>query len=467
MSNQIKWIPEHGIFFPISADFKVYPSPGPGIFNLVQDPNPMSQRLGLQKVAEKFEFPFKVYDLGIDEFIEKIKKTWNSEYVISRNQNLGIIFNGIKGTGKTISAKILCNEINIPIIIINQYTPGMIEFVQMLEFECVIFLDEAEKVFRNDDPNASQALLKMIDGVMNKSRKLYILTTNTLNINENLVGRPGRIKYIKTFSNISAKAINQYVDENLEVKEVRADVMELVNSLEVSTIDTLKSIVDEANIHGRIEDDNCLNIQVRTNYVSVLYMDYVAGREDIDEFEKKFNEAKTYIKKYGRKDKLSSWLYSKWDRRTDPEYDWYHENDAEEEERDPVKKPSGGKLNAVIGKVINSISIGKGKIKENPAPDCPDSEICEPDGGKTTEAKVEEPNHWVDDYLANKFGLYTDTIRVKGTKLHVGTRTENFGEIFKEDKDGWLYSRYGELERRFIISGVQKNGGMYRGELLY
>ncbi len=100
MSNQIKWIPEHGIFFPISADFKVYPSPGPGIFNLVQDPNPMSQRLGLQKVAEKFEFPFKVYDLGIDEFIEKIKKTWNSEYVISRNQNLGIIFNGIKGTGQ-------------------------------------------------------------------------------------------------------------------------------------------------------------------------------------------------------------------------------------------------------------------------------------------------------------------------------------------------------------------------------
>ncbi|MBR2248629.1 MAG: AAA family ATPase, partial [Bacilli bacterium] len=96
-----------------------------------------------------------------------------------------------------------------------------------LEFECIIFLDEAEKVFRNDDPNASQALLKMIDGVMNKSRKLYILTTNTLNINENLVGRPGRIKYIKTFSNISAKAINQYVDENLEVKEARADVWSL------------------------------------------------------------------------------------------------------------------------------------------------------------------------------------------------------------------------------------------------
>ena len=239
--------------------------------------------------------------------------------------------------------------------------------------------------------------------------------------------------------------------------------MELVNSLEVSTIDILKSIVDEANIHGQIEDDNCLNIQVRTNYVSVLYMDYVDGRDDVDDFEKRFNEAKVYIKKYGRKDKLSSWLYSKWDRRTDPDYDWYHENEEEDEctHPIPVKK---GKLNAVVGKVLNSIGAGKGlKIKEDP---CKEEEVS-PEVEEEKNQTVEEPSHWVDDYLANKFSLYTDTIRVKGTRLHVGTRTENFGEIYKEDKDGWLYSRYGEVERRFIISGVQKNGGMYRGELLY
>ena len=427
----------------------------------------MSQRLGLQKVAEKFEFPFKVYDLGIDKFIEKVKKTWNSEYVISRNQNLGIIFNGIKGTGKTISAKILCNEIDIPVIIINQFIPGMIEFVQMLEFECVIFLDEAEKVFRNDSPDASQALLKMIDGVMNKSRKLYILTTNTLNINENLIGRPGRIKYTKMFSNISAKAINQYVDENLEVKEARQDVMELVNSLEVSTIDTLKAIVDEANIHGGIDDDNCLNIQIRTNYVSVLYMDYNEGIDDIDEFEKKFKEAKAYIKRFGRKDKLSSWLYSKWDRRTDPNYDWYHEN--EEEEKEPwdgrrVKKATGLKAlsNSIQNKIEASLGINKGSVtvtEDIPAEECGEE--------KKPEVKEEEPTRYVDDYLADKFNLYTDTVRVRGTRLRVGTWTDNFGEIIKEDKDGWLYSRRGDQERRFIISGVQKNNGMYRGELLY
>ena len=98
MNSNNKWIKESGIFFPC-GDFKVYQTPGPGIFNLVSSPNPMDNRLGLRRVGDKFEFPFKIYDLGIGKFIEKIKKTWKSEYIISRNQNLGIIFNGTKGSG--------------------------------------------------------------------------------------------------------------------------------------------------------------------------------------------------------------------------------------------------------------------------------------------------------------------------------------------------------------------------------
>lgn len=459
MSNAVKWIPEHGIFFPISADFKVYPSPGPGIFNLVMDPNPMSQRLGLQKVGDKFDFPFKIYDLGVDDFIEKIKKTWNSEYFVKKKQNLGIIFNGIKGTGKTISAKILCNEIDIPVIIINDFMPGMIEFVQMLEFECVILLDEAEKVFRNDKAEASQALLKMIDGVMNKSRKLYLLTTNTLNINENLIGRPGRIKYIKSFGNITAKAINQYVDDNLEIPQAREDVMTLVNSLEISTIDTLKAIVDEANIHGGICDENCLNVPVSTQYISILYYE-IKDSDDLETAERQFKDAKAYIKKYARMDKLVSWTYGKWDRKTDPDFDWYGENPytPENEEGDvkirPVK-PSGDKA-LTIGVTNNNYAF-KGS-------DCKDDEADKATGEVK---KEEETTHYIDDYLASKFHIYTDTIKVKGTRIKVGTTTENFGTVFKEDKDGWLYTRYGNAERRILIGETRKKNGLYKGDLIY
>ncbi len=62
----------------------------------------------------------------------------------------------------------------------------MLEFIQSLCFEAIILIDEAEKTFDEEE----DVLLKMIDGVYNSKRKLYILTTNELNIDENLLGRP-------------------------------------------------------------------------------------------------------------------------------------------------------------------------------------------------------------------------------------------------------------------------------------
>ena len=111
-----------------------------------------------------------------------------------------------------------------------------------------MLIDEAEKTFRED----SDVLLKMIDGVYNETRKLYILTTNKLCIDENLLGRPGRIRYIKQFGNLTAKAVADYIKDNLFDQNKADQIMNVVDGLEISTIDILKSIVDEVNIHGEI-----------------------------------------------------------------------------------------------------------------------------------------------------------------------------------------------------------------------
>ena len=100
----------------------------------------------------------------------------------------------------------------------------------------------------------------MIDGVYNNRRKLYILTTNRLSVDENLLGRPGRIRYIKEFGNLSSKAINDVIDDNLEDVSLKEDILKLVDTLEISTIDILKSIIDEYNIMGEVPADPMLNI---------------------------------------------------------------------------------------------------------------------------------------------------------------------------------------------------------------
>ena len=41
------------------------------------------------------------------------------------------------------------------------------------------------------------------------------MTTNNLSVNENLLSRPSRIRYLKEFGNLSLDAINNYLDDNL------------------------------------------------------------------------------------------------------------------------------------------------------------------------------------------------------------------------------------------------------------
>lgn len=265
-----RWVNESGIYYPIHGEIILKDSPGPGVWQTYQSPSPHDMRIGLSKVADKFEFDYKIYNFGGQDMFQKIKKVWNSDLFVNNSRNLGIIYNGTKGTGKTVSAKLLCNDLKLPVILLNHtYNGAILDFIQSLEFECIIFIDEAEKTFTGDE---QELLLKMIDGVYNKSRKLYILTTNRLTVNENLISRPGRIRYIQEFGNLPADAVAMYIDDNLIDKSKKDLILDQVDLLEISTIDILKSMVEEVNILGDLTPDSNLNIP-RANYAfDILYM---------------------------------------------------------------------------------------------------------------------------------------------------------------------------------------------------
>ena len=267
IASKQKWINDGGILYPIPGYASLLTSPGNGIFRIYE--NPQTKRLGLEKIDDTFRFDFKIYDLDCEDIMSKIIKTWTSDLFRESNKNLGVIFNGIKGTGKTIAAKQLCNRIGLPVIVISKPVDGMLEFIQSLHFESIILIDEAEKTFREEQ----EVLLKMIDGVYNDMRKLYILTTNKLSIDENLLGRPGRIRYIKEFSNLSAKAVNDVIDDNLNDISLKDDVLKVVDSLEISTIDILKAIIDECNIMGSVPSDSTLNIPKAKYKIQIISFD--------------------------------------------------------------------------------------------------------------------------------------------------------------------------------------------------
>ena len=276
MSRQ-RWLNEGGIFYPIVGEVVIHDTPGPGVWQTYQSAGMNDRRIGLVKVDDSFKFDYKVYNFGGQDMFDKIKTVWESDFYVDNNKNLGIIYNGTKGTGKTVSAKLLCNKLKLPVILLNHTYDGMIlDFIQSLEFECIVFIDEAEKTFTG---NEQEILLKMIDGVYNKSRKLYILTTNTLSVNENLISRPGRIRYIQQFGNLSPESVNEYIEDNLIDKSKKEKILEQVDLLEISTIDILKALVDEVNILGDIDENSNLNIPKARYCFDVLRVG--AGKEII------------------------------------------------------------------------------------------------------------------------------------------------------------------------------------------
>lgn len=301
MELKQKWVKENGVFYPIPGDTTLHQTPGMGVFQIYEEKSMGGSRLGLRKMADEFTFNFKIYDLGAEDIMRKIDVTWNSDVFVEGNKNLGVIFNGLKGTGKTIASKILSNRMQMPVVIVPAAYDGLLGFIQSLCFECIVLIDEAEKTFREN----GDVLLKMIDGVYNESRKLYIMTTNRLSIDENLLGRPGRVRYIKQFGNLTAKAVADYIKDNLRDQSKKEQILDVVDVLEISTIDILKAIVDEVNIHETITENSLLNIPKANYKIDVIRFD--------DAPKNRFNELKNFIKGHvGLHESVQAWLNKPW-----------------------------------------------------------------------------------------------------------------------------------------------------------
>ena len=200
----------------------------------------------LEYVMSEFVFDYKIYGLQ-EDFINHVIKTYNE----AQTGNLGILLNGTKGTGKTVAAKMIANRLHLPVIIVHNMGQEMnLQMMNYLSteinFDCVFFFDEYEKTFDKDT-----TILSFMDGVYNsESRKVFLLTTNTLSIDRNLIGRPSRILYLKKFGNLEIEAASEFLDDTLNNKEYKQEVLEFINLLSISTIDILKSVVKEINIHG-------------------------------------------------------------------------------------------------------------------------------------------------------------------------------------------------------------------------
>lgn len=221
----------------------------------------------MERKGDRFEFPFKKYPID-DEFISYVLKRYPS-----MKKNFGILLNGSKGAGKSVISKTIANELNLPIIIVGTNFPNLGEdFISRWNQPICFFFDEFEKTFSNGFPisinqdddeddddyrnkkkssTAGESLLPILDGVFSTDiPHVFLFTTNVLSINPNLLSRPGRILYSRTYKNLDPSIVKSFIKDNLGYPEYEEELLKEVSQLKVITIDIVKAIVDEVNIMG-------------------------------------------------------------------------------------------------------------------------------------------------------------------------------------------------------------------------
>ena len=181
------------------------------------------------------------------------KHVWEA-YDIEKDKNVGALFSGNKGLGKSLTIRLIVEHYikTKPIIVVDQYTdmlPGVLSDLK----DCVVVLDEFEKMFKKGDDSGmtpQESLLSVLDGTKSLSHNLYLLSVNDVfALNENLISRPGRIRYHFRYENISEVAIEEYCKDNLIKSrwDNIKDVIDVLRGSRVQSLDIVQSVVKEMN----------------------------------------------------------------------------------------------------------------------------------------------------------------------------------------------------------------------------
>lgn len=199
------------------------------------------------------KMPQNYYASNTDTFNKKVLNSFNK----SNKNTTGILLSGLKGSGKTLTAKKLALESNIPIIIVDDRFPAnrLVQFFSKVKQEVCILFDEIDKNQRYWD---STDLLSFLDGIEHTSKKLVIFTCNDVSFaNENLIDRCSRIRYYRKFDGLSKDEINNIVNDLLRDKNLKKETISAIENIKIKSYDNIISFITEINDNP---NENILNL---------------------------------------------------------------------------------------------------------------------------------------------------------------------------------------------------------------
>lgn len=199
--------------------------------------------------------PAKVYTTkGDDVFIKRV----NTYFQKTSKLSTGVMLSGIKGTGKTVMAKVIAKNSNLPIIVVDEdYPTGRInDFFRKFETPVTIIFDEVDKHWDTED------LLGWLDGVQTNAKKLVLFTCNNEDrVNDYLKDRCSRVRYIRHFeANDNARFLREILrDKGIAEDKIEDAYTFIVNNFGLLSIDNILSFIDEKLLFPELSNEEIFN----------------------------------------------------------------------------------------------------------------------------------------------------------------------------------------------------------------
>jgi len=237
------------------------------IYELVYNPD---KGFSLNEVDGFFKNSEKLYGQA-ETITEKVLHTFDAF-----NRNLGVLFSGPKGLGKSLAVRNICKEAlkkGLPVILVKENFDNAAQFIETICQPSVIVLDEFEKMYHDncqtdkDDLEGQNNLLNLFDSFL-EGKKLFLLTCNDIhNVSEYLLNRPGRLHYHFRMNRLTIGEITEYCEDNLgeESHGLIPDLCSLGARIPDFSYDMLRSIIFELNTYkcSLAEARMVLNIEAK------------------------------------------------------------------------------------------------------------------------------------------------------------------------------------------------------------
>jgi hypothetical protein len=173
------------------------------------------------------------------------------DYYKESDKSVGVIYLGLKGSGKTKRAHKLALDTGLPVLYIQNLDiinkSAWKDTVASGVFNnFVIFIDEYEKKLEEE---TTVALLEWLDGSSN-SKQLFILIGNERANNKfsnPLIDRLSRVLWRKNFGSLKQSEVEELVYK-LSIREDKEDLIEVITSIPVLSLDNTLQIIKTTNL---------------------------------------------------------------------------------------------------------------------------------------------------------------------------------------------------------------------------